>query len=75
MRPVGMRMNKRWLIGRTIVDVELNPFSDGRGSIAHDPVITLDNGAKLAFQTEETDDLDYGVNIIYIPPTKKRKSP
>jgi hypothetical protein len=64
------RFNPKWIIGRTIVAVDMKPFSDGRGGTVHDPAFTLDNGAKVSFITEETYDRDYGVNILYLPPPK-----
>ena len=63
-------LNPRWLIGRKIVKVEMQPFqarpNEGRLSpVAHDPVIWLDNGAHLTFTTEETECGVYGTSISY----------
>lgn len=66
-------MNRKWLIGRTITDVDMG-VSNRRttsGRLAHDPTITLDNGAKLVFHVEETVDNEYGVDISYIKPRKE----
>lgn len=64
--------NPNWIIGRRIVGVEMNPFParDLNNTMAHDPVITLDNGAKLRFMTEETQTDDYGVRILYVKPRR-----
>lgn len=64
-----MKATKRDLIGRTIVDVEWRAFrarpqdkSDRK--MAHDPVLILDNGARVHFMTEETDVGEYGTCIL-----------
>ncbi len=45
----------RLLVGRTIVAVDLRPYSDGRGGKAYRPVFTLDNGATVTFEVQEVD--------------------
>jgi len=55
----------RSLKGRTIVKVELRPFSNGRGGNAYDPKITLDDGSYLVFGVEETESLKYGVEPFH----------
>lgn len=55
------------LVGRRIVGFRHNPWSDGRGGTAHNPVIELDNGAVLTFTVEETDCGEYGVCCSYTP--------
>jgi hypothetical protein len=57
--------DKRWIIGRTIVAVDLNPTAAGgdRPWKIHDPVFTLDNGAELVFVVEEGE-YEYGVTPI-----------
>lgn len=45
----------RLLVGRTIVAVDLRSFSDGRGGKAYRPIFTLDNGATVTFEVQETD--------------------
>lgn len=57
----------RLLVGRMIVTYDARPFPDRQGRTAHRPVITLDNGARLIFVTEETDTGDYGVCAVYVP--------
>lgn len=57
----------RLLVGRKIVAVDLQPFDDDRGGIAHNPRITLDNGAVIFFVAEETDVGDYGIWPGYQP--------
>jgi len=61
-------VSKRELIGRKIVDFDPRPFdADPRikrnKRTAHDPIITLDDGSRLYFVTEETEVGDYGVWI------------
>lgn len=58
-------MNPRWLVGKVIAKVEMNPFDDGRGLIAHNPVITFTDGSAIAFTTEETEIGEYGTAISY----------
>lgn len=64
--------NPRWIIGRTIVGVELHTFNGREAGYeaAHRPEITLDNGAKLFFLGEETDYGEYGVTLIYRKPER-----
>lgn len=64
-----MPFNPRWLLGRTIVAVEMNPFraresADDR-TMTSDPVLFLDNGACLSFFVDETDGDSYGVRLNY----------
>jgi len=63
------------LIGRKIVGVELNPFSDGRTprSIAHSPVLVLDDGRRLYFITTETEIGEYGINMFATKKPRKSK--
>jgi hypothetical protein len=68
-------LQPRWIIGRTITNVMMNPRPNGRGGTAYSPVITLDNNAKLYFQVDETEDLEYSTNIQYAPPSKKLPKP
>lgn len=58
----------RDVIGRTIVGVELNRFSDGKGGWAFDPFFLLDNGGRLAFYVQETDTGEYGIGPVYRAP-------
>jgi hypothetical protein len=61
------RAKTRELIGRTIVDVEWRPFRAQPGTadrtVAYQPVLTLDNGARVYFRTQETDVGEYGTLI------------
>lgn len=59
-----MNARKRDLIGRTITAVDWRQFPRGgdRRGVAHDPVLTLDNGAKVTFSTEETEG-EYGTRV------------
>lgn len=55
------------LVGRTIVAFDRRPFDDGRGSLAYDPVLVLDNGAHVTFIVQETEAGTYGVAPCYHP--------
>lgn len=57
--------NPSWVKGKKIVSVELHPFPDGRGGIAHDPVFILENGGEIQFSVEETETGEYGVLPVY----------
>lgn len=59
----------RLTVGQKIVAFELNPFPDGRGGTAYNPVITLGNGAQIKFEVTETEDaVEYGVTPRYVKP-------
>lgn len=59
------RATAKQLVGRRIVAVDFRPFPTGRGrGRATNPVITLDDGSVLTFEVEETEGLDYGVEIM-----------
>ena len=63
--------DKRRVIGRKIVDVDLRPFqSDPRypAERAHDVIFTLDNGAQISFVVEETEVGEYGICPCYRKP-------
>lgn len=63
----------RLLVGRRIAAYDARTFDRGRAGercVAHDPIITLDNGATLTFSTEETETGEYGVRVLYHPPPK-----
>jgi hypothetical protein len=51
--------------GKVVDRVDWRPFDDGRGGIAHDPLIIFTDGSALAFMTQETDVGDYGVLPVY----------
>lgn len=61
----------RWLVGKTVARVDMNPFPDGRGGVAHSPVITFTDGSCARFVVEETDTADYGVAITYTPARRR----
>lgn len=66
-------MNPRWLVGKTISSVEMNPFDahvSGKLVVAHQPVIRFTDGSSIAFYTQERDDGEYGTGIEYISPSK-----
>lgn len=73
-----MSFNPKWLIGRTVVSVEMNPYrardAPQDRSIAYNPVITLDNGAQIRFVAQETDGSEYGVAIVYNAVARKAAS-
>ncbi len=58
---------KKLLIGRKIVGFSLGAFPNGRGGKAYNPIITLDNGARLMFDVTETEFSIYGVTPDYYP--------
>lgn len=70
----------RLLVGRTIAAVELNPFEDVmvsglRLGTRYDPVIVLDNGARVRFVVEEIDSgACYGVRPCYDAPSRRKRS-
>lgn len=70
---------QRLLKGRTIVAFDARPFDGAHVGATytltcHDPVIQLDNGARLTFTVEETESGDtYGVRVVYRPPARNRK--
>ena len=55
---------KRQLVGRKILDFRRCQFADGRGGIAYDPEIILDNGTAIRFVVQETDVGEYGVLLV-----------
>jgi hypothetical protein len=57
-------MNPKWLRGKTISNVEMRPFEDGRGGKAHAPVIRFTDGTCITFTAEETE-AESGVGITY----------
>lgn len=71
-----MIATKRRLVGRCIVDIELNRFSRGgsrRPRWTYRPVLVLDNGARVAFTADEIESgSDYGVTPTFYPPTRRR---
>lgn len=61
---------KRFLVGRTIVAVALQPFDTGRctkGDVSFDPVFTLDDGSRVWFRVDETEGDGYGITIFRGP--------
>ncbi len=55
------------LIGRTITKIELRHFENGRGGRATAPIIYLDDGSYICFDTQETEVGCYGTQIIVGP--------
>ena len=51
------------LMGRRIVGLRLNKFSDGKGGWATNPMLTLDNGLEMWFVVQKTEAGDYGIEI------------
>lgn len=60
-----MRRPEVTLVGRTIVSVDLRPFTDADGRARHAPVFHLDDGSRVYFQVEESTDVDYGVRAVH----------
>ena len=62
-----MKATSRNLLGRTIAAVDFNVFATGVGKQkSTDPVITLDNGARLRFRVAETEVGEYGIEILIL---------
>lgn len=72
---MSMPFNPRWLLGRTIVAVELNRFrareSPDDRTMTSNPTLFLDNGASLSFFVDETDGDGYGISLIYTSPARE----
>lgn len=73
-----MTFNPKWIIGRKIVAVDMNPFeaapeTPSANRTVFDPVFTLDNGARVKFLTTETEVGEYGIDVIYMKPLKTKK--
>lgn len=64
------RVRARDLVGRRIIAVEFRQFADGRGGRTSKPMLTLDNGRRVFFLTEETDVGEYGTRICMTPGDK-----
>jgi hypothetical protein len=68
----------RLLVGRRIVAFDRRAFTDGSGkqcATHHDPIFTLDNGARITFSVTETDSGScYGVEPNYHPAPKRKIS-
>lgn len=61
-----LRFDPRWVIGKTIADVQMRPFPDGRGRTAHDPRIVFTDGSRITFHVQETDvEPVCGIGIYY----------
>ncbi|MCI0393203.1 MAG: hypothetical protein MOB07_31125 [Acidobacteria bacterium] len=73
MEITNTKQAKRLLKGRTIVNVEVRSFRDGRRGWATHPVITFDDGSKLLFHAQETELDRYGVALNYVPPVERRR--
>lgn len=75
------RFNPRWIVGKTIATVDMQPFEGyenpeiGARKQCHDPIITFTDGSRIQFITEETEVGCYGTDILYVPQhVKGRKS-
>ena len=53
------------LKGQVIKRVVLNPFPDGKGGTATNPVVIFESYSALRFNTQETDVGDYGIDMIF----------
>jgi hypothetical protein len=66
------------LVGRTIVDVDMDEGWEGDGPQRvrmHSPTVTLDDGSLLRFVVEEhPEGGEYGVDIVRVPAPKKKRS-
>ena len=59
--------NPRWLVGKTVQTVDMQPAPDGRGGTYHQPIITFTDGSSIRFFPEETEVGNIGVDIHYYP--------
>jgi hypothetical protein len=64
---MAQHFNPRWIVGKTVERVAMNPFEAGecRNFKAHDPRIYFTDGSSIAFVTEETEGSEYGTAIVY----------
>jgi hypothetical protein len=65
--------NPKWLKGKVVERVEMNPFSDGRGGMTHDPRIVFTDGSSIRFDVAPTENDEGGVDIRYIKPFTRRR--
>jgi hypothetical protein len=63
-------LNPRYIIGKTVSRVDLNPFYDDQHIVCHSPVIHFEDGSRITFTTEETGGSDYGTHISYWKPKR-----
>lgn len=70
-----MSFNPKWIVGKTIERVEMNPFKAGSDEnprmLAHAPRIHFSDGSWIYFHTEETEVGEYGTDIGYAKPKRK----
>ena len=57
--------NPRWIVGKTVARVDMNPWDSGKGNQAHSPVIHFTDGSSIRFVTEETEIGEYGTAVVY----------
>ncbi len=61
------RFDPRWIVGKTITDVAMNHFDNGRKTRATSPRIIFEDGSSISFVTQETEIGEYGTQIVYTP--------
>lgn len=66
--------NPRWIRGKTVESVDMRVFDDGRGCVAHNPMIRFTDGSFIFFVTEETESGEYGTDVVYVKATKATKA-
>lgn len=69
---VNNRSAGRLITGRTIYQISLRHFDNGRGGFATDPTITLDDNTWLEFTVEETETGEYGIAVYHYSSDEKR---
>ncbi len=57
--------NPKWIVGKTVARVDMNPFSDGKGSTTFRPYIMFTDGSRVWFSTDETEVGEYGISVGY----------
>ena len=62
-RTLELEQIKAALRGRTITDIRVERFRDGRGGWAESPILLLDTGARIYFSVQETETPEYGIKI------------
>jgi len=68
--------NPKWIIGKTVVSVDMRPFDKGDEfpdhQKAYDPLIYFSDGSYITFTTDETGTGEYGLHINYHKANRNR---
>lgn len=63
-------LQPRWIIGKTVASVDMNPQRDGRGGTAYHPVIRFTDGSMIVVHAVETE-YSPASEITYMKPPKR----